>query len=98
MEHSALTPPWQICDRAVRTAQSALRQLEARRLLLGMSRETLAARSGLSLITVTRALAGLGCNLAEFLALTEVLDRFSGDILADAATLANFTEPAANAA
>jgi hypothetical protein len=91
-------PPWQICDRAVRVAQSALTQLNARRIHLGMSFETLAARSGLSLLTCTRACQGLGCNLAEFLALTEVLGRFSGDILADAATLANFTEQPLQAA
>jgi hypothetical protein len=91
-------PPWIICDRAVRTAQGALAGLARRRHHLGMSVETLSTRSGLSLCTTTRALAGLGCNLAEFLALTEVLGVFSGDLLADAATLTNFSGESVNAA
>lgn len=61
--------PWLICDRATRTAVEALQALNRSRNILGMSMDDLAQRSGLNPMTVTRAMHGHGCNLAEFMAL-----------------------------
>ncbi len=87
----ALKAPWQLCDDATRTAIVALHRLNQQRQHAGMSIETLAARSGLSLCTATRAMHGLGCNLAEFLCLAAALSTRADNLIGLAARDATIT-------
>lgn len=80
--------PWIICDSATRVAMEALQILNNNRKARCLTIEELAQRSGLHPMTVTRAMHGHGCNLAEFFALALALPAPAADVIRKACNAA----------
>ena len=68
----------------MRVSMDVLRRLNTKRELYGLSIEEVSIESGLSIMTTTRALKGLGCNLAEFTALCLALNQSPADVFRSA--------------